>query len=312
MREHVIIRSIDRNCGGRASLRRRDSKPGCRAEPPRPAAEDDVARWNDRSSPRKTLETFFFSIYCYDLAPELIVNAIDCMELGELDPAERERDAALMAHELAVIITLCFGRVAVWRSDEDRSGTLTIVDDGPIQIALSRQADGTWRFTRETIEHIPQMRAALAGQREQQQARMHMVEGRHHPDNGAPFCTTCKYGTTLAKPRGAWTSDIPPKLRGTQGPDLARKLLFVIQRCGFMFPQEFPSDPDGWRFIWHSNHRGRIMVDRVRLPDGKDAWLFSRMTLHNLDALVEGFKDARRTPGMRDRQAGRRQRADQQ
>ncbi len=85
--------------------------------------------------------------------------------------------------------------------------------------------------------------------------------------------------------------DIPSKLRASRGPDLARKLIFVMQRCGFAFPQEFPSEPDGWRFIWHSNHRGRIMLDRVRQPDGKDAWLFSRMTLRNLDALVDGFKD---------------------
>ena len=70
----------------------------------------------------------------------------------------------------------------------------------------------------------------------------------------------------------------------------------MIQRCGFVFPQEIPSDPDGWRYIWHSNHRGRIMLDRVRQADGKDAWLFSRNTLHNLDALVEGFKEAKPDP----------------
>ena len=72
---------------------------------------------------------------------------------------------------------------------------------------------------------------------------------------------------------------------------MARKLAFVIQRCGFFFPQEVISDPDGWRYIWHSNHHGRIMIDRVRQDDEKDAWLFGRGTLLNLDALVEGFRN---------------------
>ena len=84
--------------------------------------------------------------------------------------------------------------------------------------------------------------------------------------------------------------DIPPKLRASEGAQLARKLAFVMQRCGFMFSQEVPNDPDGYRYVWHSNHRGRIMLERVRLPEGQDAWLFSRGTLRNLDALVEGHR----------------------
>ncbi len=64
-----------------------------------------------------------------------------------------------------------------------------------------------------------------------------------------------------------------------------------MQRCGFMFSQEVPNDPEGYRYVWHSNHRGRIMLERVRLPEGRDAWLFSRGTLRNLDALVEGHRD---------------------
>src|SRR5215467_3338847 len=60
---------------------------------------DDVARWNDRTTPRKTLETFYFAISGYDRSPDLIVNAIDCLDLTALDPEMRERDAALLAHQ---------------------------------------------------------------------------------------------------------------------------------------------------------------------------------------------------------------------
>ena len=71
---------------------------------------------------------------------------------------------------------------------------------------------------------------------------------------------------------------------------MARKLAFVMQRCGFTFSQEVPNDPEGYRYVWHSNHRGRIMLERIRLPEGQDAWLFTRGSLRNLDALVEGFR----------------------
>ena len=65
---------------------------------------EDPARWNDRSTPRKTLETFYFAITGYDRSTGLIANAIDCLDLVGLDPDMRERDAALLAHQLEFIL----------------------------------------------------------------------------------------------------------------------------------------------------------------------------------------------------------------
>ncbi len=264
---------------------------------PQPSAtpkQDDVARWNDRGNPRKMLETFFFAIYAYDLAPELIVNAIDCLDLGAMDPVARERDAALMAHELSGIISRRSDISLYGIPETTDSKWLTLVDDGEMRIAMAVQPDGTWRFTRHTVEHIPRMRAQSGeGQRAAQESRLKLAEGRSDPE------TTIRTFLQAALVRRDFCAasqcldlrDIPAKLRSVHGPERARKLLFVMQRCAFAFPQEFPSDPDGWRFIWHSNHRGRIMLDRVHTPEGKDAWLFSTMTLHNLDRLVEGFRN---------------------
>ena len=49
---------------------------------------EDPARWNDRTTPRKTLETFYFAISGYDRSPGLIANAIDCLDLTALDLAD--------------------------------------------------------------------------------------------------------------------------------------------------------------------------------------------------------------------------------
>jgi MscS family membrane protein len=260
-------------------------------KPGRSAAE--VARWNDRSTPRRMLETFFFAIYCYDLAPELIVNAIDCLDLSGLGHGVSEGDAALMAHELNSIVSR--RDVALYSVPDDpklSQPSWTLVADRNFSISLEQQTDGRWRFGAATILNIPAMRIESSrGQRAAQEARMKLAEGRTDPEaTMRSFLMEVVRHDFTAAARCLDLRDIPAKLRSARGPELARKLAFVIQRCGFVFPQEIISDPDGWRYIWHSNHRGRVMLDRVRQIDGRDAWLFSRGTVRNLDAMVEGFR----------------------
>ena len=62
--------------------------PSTPAVTPRPANAADVARWNDRTTPRKTLETFYFAISGYDRSPGLIANAIDCLDLRRPRPRD--------------------------------------------------------------------------------------------------------------------------------------------------------------------------------------------------------------------------------
>ena len=264
------------------------------AQAPAAAAKlgDDIARWNDRTSPRKTLETFYFAITGYDRSPGLIANAIDCLDLDALDPVMRERDAALLAHQLEFVLN----RQAIplysipERPEEDR----VVLDEMEgLPIVLARQPDGRWRFDAETVGRIGKLRRLSShGQRAAQEARAKLAEGRTDPS------TTLRTFAGAAMGRRDFTlaagcldlRDVPPKLRASKGAEMARKLAFVMQRCAFPFSQEVPNDPDGFRYVWHSNHRGRIMLERVRLPEGQDAWLFSRGTLRNLDALVEGFR----------------------
>ena len=204
-----------------------------------------------------------------------------------------------MAHELNSILTKL--DIALYgvpeRSDVD-GDRWALVERGSTRIGLQRQPDGRWRFDAATVAQIPSLRAeSYRGQRELQQARMKMVEGLTDPETTMrSFLAALVRRDFTAAAACLDLRDVPLKLRSVRGPEMARKLAFVIQRCGFAFPQEIPSDPDGWRYIWHSNHRGRIMLDRVRHADGRDAWLFSRNTLHNLDALVDGFKEAKPDP----------------
>ena len=265
-----------------------------RASPVSPSGQktDDVARWNDRTTPRKMLETFYFAISGYDRSPGLIANAIDCLDLKSLDPEMRERDAALLAHQLEFILTR--QAIPLYAVPDRPEGDRVVLDEVAGQaIALARQLDGRWRFDSETVGRIGRLRKLVsAGQREAQEARARMAEGRTDP-----AATIRSFaGAAMGRRDFAMASrcldlrDIPPKLRASEGAQMARKLAFVMQRCGFIFSQEVPNDPEGYRYVWHSNHRGRIMLERVRLPEGQDAWLFTRGSLRNLDALVEGMR----------------------
>jgi MscS family membrane protein len=263
--------------------------PAIPASPPKP---DDAARWNDRTTPRKTLETFYFAISGYDRSPGLIANAIDCLDLTALDPAMRERDAALLAHQLEFILNR--QAIPLYGVPERPDGDSVVLDEVAGQpIVLARQPDGRWRFDTETVGRIGRLRKlASSGQHQAQEARAAMAEGRTDPAATIRTFAGAAMGRRdfAAAAQCLDLRDIPPKLRASDGAQLARKLAFVMQRCGFLFSQEVPNDPDGYRYVWHSNHRGRIMLERVRLPEGRDAWLFSRGTLRNLDALVEGHR----------------------
>jgi MscS family membrane protein len=267
-----------------------------RDEPAAPAPSreaDEAARWNDRTTPRKTLETFYFAIAGYDRSTALIANAIDCLDLGGLDPEMRERDAALLAHQLEFILNR--QAIPLYSVPNRPEGDRVVLDEVAGQaIALARQPDGHWRFDRETVGRIGRLRkVASEGQRLTQEARAGMAEGRTDPNATIRTFAGAAMGRRdfAAAARCLDLSDIPPKLRAVEGAQMARKLAFVMQRCGFMFSQEVPNSPDGYRYVWHSNHRGRIMLERVRLHEGQDAWLFTRGSLRNLDALIEGFRD---------------------
>ena len=201
-----------------------ESATGAKAHTAHRSAQE-IARWNDRTTPRRMLETFFFAIFCYDLAPELIANAIDCLDYSGIGKEIGERDAALMAHELNAIVAR--QDIALYSVPDEKPAagkTCVLVERDPIHVGLERQADGSWRFDARTVKRIATMRLeSFRGQREIQESRMKLAEGRTDPEaTMRSFLADAARRDFTAAARCLDLRDVPLKLRAVRGPEMAQ------------------------------------------------------------------------------------------
>jgi MscS family membrane protein len=238
------------------------------------------------------METFYYAVLVFDLRPDFIDEALACLDLDAGDLQKHRATAILQAMHLSEIL----GKLDLPlygvpdRNDKD---TIVLGNDQELKIVLRRQPDKLWKVDRDTVDRIALMwQQTQKGQHQLQSVRAHLAEHRTDPE-----ATMWRFMVSVARKNFTSAAEcldlsgIPQKLWPTRGPLLARKLAFVIQRTGFVYPQEIPSDPDGPRYTWQATAKGRIVLERVRMPDGKDAWLFSRLTLGNLDEMVKAVQD---------------------
>jgi MscS family membrane protein len=263
------------------------------AETPQPAGSVAVAR-NSRdflTSPREALRTLYYSAVAYDLRPYLMDEAIECLDLDPARKADTAEAARLVLDLEQVLRILCVPINGVPELPE--RDNVVIADADNFKIALARGTDGLWRFDRTTIDRIPLMsRASVARFRSNQADRGQLVEDFADPSSTMRrFLIDSITRDFYSAARCLDLSTLRNEERAEQGPYLAKKLAFVMQRRGWLFLQEVPNQPDGPPFTWHADKAGRIVLERVRLPEGKDAWLFSKKTVRNLAAMYDQVKD---------------------
>jgi MscS family membrane protein len=246
------------------------------------------------TSPRETVKTLYFAITAYDFQPRLIDEAIACLDLGPARVAVDPAEAARFAIELEQVLrTLCVPLHSVPEKADGESVTVTVFEAEGFKITLARGADNLWRFDRETVDRTPAMsRAALARFCDMQAERAALKDEYTDPSATLRrFLMDTLSRDYYAAARCLDLSALEPEERADQGPVLARKLAFVMQRRGWVFLQEVPNQPSGPPFTWHADQSGRIALERVRLEDGKEAWLFGRKTVRNIPAMYEQAHD---------------------
>ncbi len=243
------------------------------------------------ASPRDAVKALYFATVAYDFQPKLIDEAIACLDL---DPAQAANpaEAARLAIDLEQILrTLCVPLLGV--PEKTTAASVTILEEKGFKVSLARGADGLWRFDRATVERIPAMtRAALSRFRDMQTERAALKEQYTDPSSAMRrFLMDTMARDFYSAANSLDLGALDQQERGDKGPLLARQLAFVLQRRGWLFMQEVPNHPSGPPFTWHADKAGRIVVERVRLADGKDAWLFSRKTVRNIQAMYDKVKD---------------------
>jgi MscS family membrane protein len=247
-------------------------------------APDDAGRslLDKLRSPRETLKTLYFAIGTYDLFPQMIDDAVACLDLDSLPHRPTAADAALLALQLDDLLQSLALSLSGVPDQETNDGFLLHDADG-LKIALRRCPDGGWRFDDGTLGRLPAMCRTV---------REHSSRDTHasglRPGFSDPratlrqFLSDVAHGDFYAAARALDLSALGSEERRQQGPILAQQLAFVLQRCGYVFRQEVPDRPDGPPYTWHADRHGRIALERVRQPDGTDAWLFTRLTVRNL------------------------------
>jgi MscS family membrane protein len=248
-------------------------------------------------SPRETLETLYFAVSLYDVFPEMIDDAVACLDLDAVRPRPAPADAAMLALDLENVLdslALPLGGVP-----DQADGDLAVLHEAAgATIAMRRCPDGGWRFDAPTLGRLPDLRLAAVQRRRQRGATpASLREGLTDPRaTMRQFISDVVNGDFYAAARALDLSSLSAEQRRAQGPVLAQQLAFALQRCGFMFRQEVPEGFAGPPYTWHADRNGRIALDRVRQADGKEAWLFTRLTVRNIPRLYAAAQAAEPDP----------------
>jgi MscS family membrane protein len=242
-------------------------------------------------SPRETLKTLYFAGVAYDLRPQLMDEALACLDLDPARGIETAEATRLVIELEQILRILCVPIHGV--PEKTERDAVALLDGDGFKITLVRGPDGLWRFDRDTVERIPTMnRAALARFRMVQAERSTLKEEYTDPSaTMRRFHQDALAGDFYAAARSLDLSWMDSEERSDKGPLLARQLAFVMQRRGWLFLQEVPNHPNGPTYTWHADKAGRIALDRLRLPDGKEAWLFNKKTVRNIPVMYEQAKD---------------------
>jgi MscS family membrane protein len=244
-------------------------------------------------SPRETLKTLYFAVIIYDLFPQMIDDAVACLDLEGLRPRPAPPDAAVLALDLEEVLqSLSLPLSGV--PDQGAGEHVVLYDADGFRLALRLGAGGCWRFDAETLARLPAMRQAARKRPRPEAAELAALrEGFTDPRSALrQFLSNAVRGDFYGAARALDLSALSMEQRRQQGPALAQQLAFVLQRRGFVFRQEVPEQPDGPPYTWHADRNGRIALARVCQNDGKDAWLFTRLTVRNIPKMYAAAQPA--------------------
>lgn len=242
-------------------------------------------------TPIETVRTLCFAADCFKLKPEIISEAVQCLETDK--DSLTTHSINLLAMELQEILDELSPQLTGLNVQPDQN-QVTLYEDNGVKMALHRGTDGLWRFDRETVSKIPLLRKVSAEKERTYKKKAELLRlGMEYPtETMTHFMTKAIRGDFQTAASHLDLTEIPQDKRGSIGPYLAWKLAATIQRKGYIFPQLVPSDPDGPRYNWTADASGKISVNKVYQLGSQDLWQFDKETIRNIPALFENAKKA--------------------
>jgi MscS family membrane protein len=233
-------------------------------------------------SPRALLKGFFRVMDEAETDDSRLGQAVEYFDLQAVPAADRPALAAKLAPKLdAVLRKLAIDLTII--PDSWNAPTQVVGRERGLHVELVRRREGTWCFSRATVERVPQLVEHLAAQQRTDRERGgHLETARdtmitflsawnHHDDQRAAQCLDL--------------SALHPRARSRVGPVLAFKLKYLIDRIGRVYPEEVPDEPEGPRYIFHSGDQGRIVIARKTDAPDKGKWLFTAETVEQIEPM---------------------------
>lgn len=250
-------------------------------------------------SPRETVRLFMNvmnEVEKGDLAN--IDKAIATMHLDELPAENREVKSVEMANQLYRILnSFTFKIDAIPEKLSGKNYALPIGKELGIEIVLYHYEDGNWRFNyTKTLSKLGDFIVKL-----EESEKKATEDSTIDPVFKSPRDTMNVFFTAMdmiAK-QGAQAAidalDMSRFEKAVQkdiGQERVAMLKFVIDRYKYVDLVEIPNDTQGPPYVFLQDKAGRIIIERVKLPDSNiEAWKFSAQTVEDLPALYDAFKD---------------------
>lgn len=233
-------------------------------------------------SPRALLKAFFRAMSEAETNDRRLVAAAEFLDLDAVQARDRPALAVSLAPKLdAVLRKLEIDLTTV--ADSWNAPTQVLGREHGLHVELIRYRDGRWRFSRATVEQIPQLFDKLAAQKRSDQERSGHLETAR--DTMSTFLRAGNQGDDIRAARCLDLSHLNSSARGRIGPVLAFKLKYAIDRIGRVYPEEVPDEPEGPRYIFHSGDLGRIVIARKTDGPNKGRWMFTAETVERIEPM---------------------------
>lgn len=236
-------------------------------------------------SPRATMQTFINAMDSSDKEPEQLKTALMALDLTAFPEEKRQESGIFLAKSLRKIMRLTRTIKLDQVSSSVQGDTYQFHRYAAGSIFIAHQKNGEWRFTKDSLERVPVILAALES-------------AKTHAAVGSPRATVKSFVDAMKDVNGGKKESIgaalatldlsffTPAKQAERGRELALLLDQIIRLTGGIDIDKVAASKTGKPYSVRRYPQGDLVI--ALHNDGK--WLFTKPTLERLPAILAGIK----------------------